>query len=89
MSVRLCAGPVLISSEDNNELCGSIRSEKFLSYLNDNQLLKNYSSRWRWRDNIKMVLKLFVCEFLDWVHLVPDTDKYWSLVNIVINIMTP
>lgn len=62
-------------SSGNSELRGSVRNEKFLSYLNHNQLLKNYTSSWIWRDNIKIVLKLLVCDLLDSIHLILDRNK--------------
>jgi hypothetical protein len=41
--------------------------------------------RRRWEDNIKMDLqKLGFCG-LDWIELAHDRDRWWALVNAVIN----
>jgi len=42
-------------------------------------------SRRRWEDNIKMDLQELVCGAMDWVELAQDRDKWWTLVNAVMN----
>jgi hypothetical protein len=42
--------------------------------------------RYRWEDNIKMGLRGLGWEGMDWTNLAQDRDKWWSLVNIVMNL---
>ena len=39
----------------------------------------------RWEDNIKMDLPEVGCEGMDWIELAQDRDRWWTLVNAVIN----
>jgi hypothetical protein len=44
--------------------------------------------RRRWEDNIKMDLQE-VGWGIDWIELVQDRDRWWALVNAVMNIRVP
>ena len=43
----------------------------------------------RWEDNIKMDLQEVRCGRTDWVDLGQDRDRWWALVNAVMNIRVP
>jgi hypothetical protein len=45
--------------------------------------------RRRWEDNIKMDLQEGGCGGMDWVELAQDRDRWWSLVNAVMNLRVP
>jgi len=45
--------------------------------------------RRRWGDNIKMYLQDVGCEGMDWIELAQDRDKWWALVNAVMNLRVP
>jgi len=45
--------------------------------------------RRRWEDNIKMDLKGVECGDMDWIHLTQDRDRWWALVNAVMNLRVP
>jgi hypothetical protein len=45
--------------------------------------------RRRWEDNIKMNFQLVVCEGMDCVGVVQDRDRWWALVNAVMNLRVP
>ena len=45
--------------------------------------------RHRWEDNIKMDLQEVGCEFMDWIELAQDRDRWWVLVNVVMNLQIP
>ena len=45
--------------------------------------------RHRWEDNIKMDLQVVGCGGVDWVKLAQDRDRWWELVNVVINLQIP
>jgi hypothetical protein len=42
--------------------------------------------RHRWEDNIRMEIGR---EGVDWIHLAPDRDRWWALVNMVMNFEIP
>jgi hypothetical protein len=42
--------------------------------------------RRRWEDNIKIDLKEVACGGMDWIELAQDTDRWWELVNAVMNL---
>jgi hypothetical protein len=46
-------------------------------------------SRCRWEDNIKMHLQEVGCGSMDWIELAQDRDRWWALVNAVINLRVP
>jgi hypothetical protein len=43
----------------------------------------------RWEDNIRMYLSEIVWEGVDRIHLAQDRDKWWALVNTVMNLRVP
>ena len=45
--------------------------------------------RYRRYDNIKMDPKEIIWEGLDWIALAQDRDKWWALVNLVMNLQSP
>ena len=45
--------------------------------------------RHRWEDNITMDLQDVGCGGMDRIMLVQDMDKWWALVNVVINLRVP
>ena len=45
--------------------------------------------RRRWEDNIKMSLQQVGCEVMDWVNVAQDRDRWWKLVNAVMNLRFP
>ena len=42
--------------------------------------------RRRWKDNIKMNLQELGLEGMGWIELPQDRDRWWGLVNAVINL---
>jgi len=46
--------------------------------------------RRRWGgDNIKMDLQEVGCGRMNWIDLAQDTDRWWALVNAVMNLRVP
>ena len=45
--------------------------------------------RCRWEDNIKMDLQEVGFGGMDWIELVQDRDRWWALVNAVMNLRVP
>jgi len=45
--------------------------------------------RRRWVDNIKMDLQEVGCGYMDWIGLVQDRDRWWTLVSAVMNLRVP
>jgi len=45
--------------------------------------------RRRWEGNIKMDLQEMVCGGMDWIQLAQDRDRWYALVNAVMNIRVP
>ena len=45
--------------------------------------------RYRWKDNIKMDLREVGWWDMDWINLGEDRDKWWALVNMVMNLRVP
>ena len=45
--------------------------------------------RHRWEDNIKMDLQEVGCGGMDWIELAQVRDRWWSLVNVVMNLWFP
>jgi hypothetical protein len=42
--------------------------------------------RIRWEDNIQMDLQEVECGVMDWIELAQDRDRWWALVNAVMNL---
>jgi hypothetical protein len=45
--------------------------------------------RRRWEDNIKMDLLEVGCGGMDWIGLAKDRDRWWEMVNAVLNLRVP
>jgi len=45
--------------------------------------------RHRWEDNIQMDLQEVGCGAMDWIELAQDSDRWWALVNAVMNLRVP
>jgi transposase len=45
--------------------------------------------RLRWEDNIKMGLQDMGWGGMDWIELAQDRDRWWALVNAVMNFRVP
>jgi hypothetical protein len=45
--------------------------------------------RRRWEDNIKMDLQEVGCGVMDCIELAQDRDRWWALVNKVMNLRVP
>ena len=45
--------------------------------------------RHRWGDNIRMDLQEVGCVYMDWIELAQDRDRWWTLVNAVMNLRVP
>ena len=45
--------------------------------------------RRRLEDNIKMDLQEVGCAGIDWIDVAQDRDKWWTLVNAVMNLRVP
>jgi len=45
--------------------------------------------RSRWDDNIKIDLQEVGCGRMDWIELAQDKDRWWALVNAVMNFRVP
>jgi hypothetical protein len=43
----------------------------------------------RWEDDIKMDLQEVGCEGMDWIDVAQDRDRWWALVNVVMNLWAP
>jgi hypothetical protein len=46
-------------------------------------------ARHRWEGKIKMVLQEVGCGGLDWIELAQDRNRWWPLVNAVMNLRVP
>jgi hypothetical protein len=42
-----------------------------------------------WEDNIKMDLREIGFGDVDWIHLAQDRNRWWALVNTVMNLRVP
>jgi len=47
------------------------------------------SPRSRWVDNIRTNLQEVGCEYMDWIGLAQDKDKWRTLVSAVMNLRVP
>ena len=45
--------------------------------------------RHRWVDNIRLDLREVGCGYMDWIGLVQDRDRWWTLVSAVMNLWVP
>ena len=45
--------------------------------------------RSRWVDNIRMDLQDVRCEYMDWIGLAQDRDRWRTLVSAVMNLRVP
>ena len=45
--------------------------------------------RRRWVDNIRTDLEEVGCGYMDWIGLVQDRDRWWTLVSAVMNFRVP
>jgi hypothetical protein len=45
--------------------------------------------RHRWQDNIKINLQEVGWEGVDWIGMAEDRDRWWALVNAVMNLRVP
>jgi hypothetical protein len=45
--------------------------------------------RCRWEDNIKMDLQEVGCGSMNWIEVAQDKDRWWALVNVVMNLRVP
>jgi hypothetical protein len=45
--------------------------------------------RHRWEENIQMDLQEVGCGSMDWIELAQDRDRWWALVNVVMNHLVP
>jgi hypothetical protein len=43
----------------------------------------------RWEYNIKVDLQEVCCGGLDWINLAQDRDRWWAVVNAVMNLQDP
>ena len=41
----------------------------------------------RWEDNIKMDIQEVGCGGTDWIELTQGRDRWWALVNVVMNLL--
>jgi hypothetical protein len=45
--------------------------------------------RRRWQDDIKMDFKDVGWGGMDWIDVAQDRDRWWALVNVVMNLRVP
>jgi hypothetical protein len=45
--------------------------------------------RHNWEDNIRMVLQKVGCGGMDRIELAQERDRWWALVNVVMNLRVP
>jgi hypothetical protein len=42
-----------------------------------------------WEDDIQMILQKVGCGDMDWIELAPNRDRWWALVNVVMELRVP
>jgi hypothetical protein len=45
--------------------------------------------RGRWEDNIKVDIQEVGCGVMEWIDLARNWDRWWALLNSVINLRVP
>jgi hypothetical protein len=45
--------------------------------------------RHRWEDNIKTGPQEMGCGGMDWIEVAQDRDRWWALMNAVMNVLVP
>ena len=45
--------------------------------------------RRRWEYNIKLYLQVVGCGRMYWIELAQDREKWWAVVNAVMNLLVP
>jgi hypothetical protein len=43
----------------------------------------------RWEYNMKIDLRKIRFQVVDWMNMAQDRDRWWALVNTVMNLLTP
>ena len=43
----------------------------------------------RWEDNIKTYLQEVGCGGMDWIKVAQDRDRWWALMNVIMNFTVP
>jgi len=64
------------------------RGEVYTGFCWGNQRERHYwvEPRCRWEGNIKMDFQEVECRGMDWIELAKDRDRWWALVNAVMNL---
>jgi hypothetical protein len=45
--------------------------------------------RCKWEDNIRVDVRKIQWEVVDWIHMTQDRDRWWAVVNVVMNVRVP
>ena len=91
-SVRLiqyCSGDKIEKSEMGGACNTCEGEERRMKGFGGETWGKETTSRCRWEDNIKMNLQEVGYGGMDWIELTQDRDRWWALVNAVINFRVP
>jgi hypothetical protein len=75
-------------SESRSELAAAMVSSGVKPCLLEYAVAATWNWR-RWEDNIKMYLQEVGCGGMDWIKLAEVRDKWWALVNAVMNFWVP
>ena len=46
-------------------------------------------ARSRWEDNVRWIIQEVGCGGIDWIDLAQDRERWWALVNAVMNFRVP